>query len=85
MESVLLFYMFFLPRGHELEIVAIRIRKCRNPSIGILSHLVRFGDNLGAKSLYPLKFSLHIPSLEVIHHTIRIWVLPSDFVMGSKG
>jgi hypothetical protein len=31
---LLLFYMFFLPWGHELEIVAIRIRKGRDPSIG---------------------------------------------------
>jgi hypothetical protein len=47
--------MFFLPWGHELEIVSIRIRECRNPSTGILSHLIRLGDNLGSKTLYFLK------------------------------
>src|SRR4030042_2577605 len=77
--------MYFLPWGHELEIVAVRVRKCRDPSIVILSHPVRFGDNLGSKTLYPLELSHHITSLKVIHHAVRIWILPFDFVMGSKG
>lgn len=75
---------FILPWRHQLEVVAVRVGKCRNPKVRHALHRIRRFDHGGPQRLYPGKLSFHVRGLHVDDYALGISGAAGHFRVGSN-
>src|SRR3989344_1702910 len=64
---------------HELEVVSVRIGKCRDPLLRRFSRVIRFCNDCGPQRLHPGKFAGDVGRFKIHHEPFGGLIFPEHF------